>query len=60
MKSFFTPAAESFLLDWGIIWRNARIFSQRVQERNRVAFAEYEKTSDEISRLKSELVGGDR
>jgi hypothetical protein len=79
MKSFFTPAAESYLLDWGltfaiggalfviigfvsgwIIWRNARIFSQRVQERNRVAFAEYEKTSDEISRLKSELVGGDR
>ena len=50
MKSFFTPAAESYLLDWGltfaiggalfviigfvsgwIIWRNARIFSQRVQ-----------------------------
>ncbi|MDH4408892.1 MAG: hypothetical protein QE273_04680 [Verrucomicrobiales bacterium] len=79
MKSFFTPAAESYLLDWGltfaiggalfviigfvsgwIIWRNARNFSQRVQERNRVAFAEYEKTSDEISRLKSELVGGDR
>jgi hypothetical protein len=79
MKSFFTPAAESYLLDWGltfaiggalfviigfvsgwIIWRNARNFSQCVQERNRVAFAEYEKTSDEISRLKSELVGGDR
>ena len=79
MKSFFTPAAESYLLDWGltfaiggalfviicfvsgwIIWRNARIFSQRVQERNRAAFADYEKTSDEISRLKSELVGGDR
>ncbi len=43
-----------------IIWRNARIFSQRLQDRNRAALADYEKTSDEISRLKSELVGGDR
>jgi hypothetical protein len=48
-----------FVSGW-IIWRNARIFSQRVQERNRAAFADYEKTSDEISRLKSELVGGER
>lgn len=79
MKSFLTPAAETYLFDWGltfaiggtffvifgfvsgwIIWRNARILSQQVEERNRTAFSDYEKTSDEISRLKSELVGGER
>jgi hypothetical protein len=48
-----------FVSGW-IIWRNARNFTQMVEERNRTAFADYEKTSDEISRLKSELVGGER
>lgn len=48
-----------FVSGW-IIWRNARSFTQTVEERNRTAFADYEKTSDEISRLKSELVGGER
>lgn len=41
-----------------IIWRKARRFSQTVEERNRAAFADYERTSDEVSRLKSELAGG--
>ncbi len=72
-----TPAAENFLLEWGItlaiggavcvflgsfigwiIWRNGRRFSQAVEEKNRSAFAEYEKTADEISRIKSELAAG--
>ncbi len=41
-----------------IIWRNARRLTQRVEERNRAAFADYERTSDEISRIKSELAAG--
>lgn len=45
------------LIGW-IIWRNGRKFSQAVEEKNRTAFAEYEKTSDEISRIKSELAAG--
>jgi hypothetical protein len=48
------------LVSGWIIWRNARKFTQQVEERNRTAFSDYEKTSDEISRLKSELVGGER
>jgi len=32
--------------------------TQRVEERNRAAFADYERTSDEISRIKSELAAG--
>jgi len=45
-----------FACGW-IIWRKARRFTVTVEERNRSAFAEYEKTSDEVSRLKSELTG---
>jgi hypothetical protein len=40
-----------------IIWRNTRKFAEKVEEGNRAAFADYEKTSDEISRIKSELSG---
>lgn len=42
------------LIGW-IIWKNSRTFAEQVEERNRKAFADYEKTSDEISRIKSEL-----
>lgn len=45
------------LCGW-IIWRKARRFTQQVETRNRSAFADYEKTSDEISRIKSELAAG--
>lgn len=74
MSSSFTPAAENFLLDWGItlavggvvclllgcfigwiIWKNTRRYTEKVEEGNRSALADYEKTSDEISRIKSEL-----
>ena len=45
------------LCGW-IIWRKSRRFAQHVEEKNRTAFADYEKTSDEISRIKSELAAG--
>jgi len=41
-----------------IIWKNTRKFTEKVEEGNRAAFAEYEKTSDEISKIKSELAAG--
>jgi len=43
-----------FFIGW-IIWKNSRTFAEQVEERNRKAFSDYEKTSDEISRIKSEL-----
>lgn len=43
-----------------IIWKNTRKFLEKVEDGNRVAFADYEKTSDEISKIKSELaIGGE-
>jgi hypothetical protein len=44
-------------IGWSI-WRNGRKLSEAVEEKNRIAFADYEKTSDEISRIKSELAAG--
>jgi hypothetical protein len=44
------------LIGW-IIWKNSRTFAEQVEEGNRNAFSDYEKTSDEISRIKSELSG---
>jgi hypothetical protein len=41
-----------------IIWRKGRRFCEAVEAKNRAAFADYEKTSDEISRIKSELAAG--
>ena len=41
-----------------IIWKNTRTFTEKIEEGNRAALADYEKTSDEISRIKSELSGG--
>lgn len=77
MKSWLTPSAERYVMDWGltlalagalcalfgllcgwIIWRNTRKLTQSIEERNRTAQADYERTSDEISRIKSELAGG--
>lgn len=47
-----------FLSGW-IIWRNSRRMAVSVEAKNRLALSDYEKTSDEISRIKSELaVGG--
>lgn len=38
-----------------IIWRNARKLAEEVESGNREAFAEYETTSDEVSKIKAEL-----
>ncbi|NLT69846.1 MAG: hypothetical protein GXX91_04035 [Verrucomicrobiaceae bacterium] len=38
-----------------IIWKNTRKLTEKIEEGNRAAFADYEKTSDEISKIKSEL-----
>ena len=46
------------LCGW-ISWRNARNLTERVEERNRTALSDYEKSSDEVSRLKSELSTGE-
>ncbi len=38
-----------------IIWRNTRKFAERVETKNREALADYERSSDEISRVKAEI-----
>lgn len=38
-----------------IIWRNTRKFAERVETENRDALADYERSSDEISRVKAEI-----
>lgn len=47
------------LIGW-IIWRNARRLALDVEEKNRTALSDYEKTSEEVSRVKSELAPGPR
>lgn len=41
-----------------IIWRNTRKFTERVETENREALADYERSSDEISRVKAEILAG--
>ncbi|MBP6782238.1 MAG: hypothetical protein KA152_00495 [Verrucomicrobiales bacterium] len=43
-----------FFIGW-IIWKNTRRLSEQVEGKNRTAFADYEKTSEEIAKIKSEL-----
>jgi len=38
-----------------IIWKNTRRFTVTIEDRNREALAEYERTSDEVSKIKAEL-----
>ncbi len=38
-----------------IIWKNTRRFTENIENGNREAFAEYEHTSDEMSKIKAEL-----
>lgn len=38
-----------------IIWRNTRRFAESVETKNREALADYERSSDEISRVKAEI-----
>lgn len=38
-----------------IIWRNTRKFAEQVETKNRDALADYERSSDEISRVKAEI-----
>ncbi|MEM6278997.1 MAG: hypothetical protein AAF733_05930 [Verrucomicrobiota bacterium] len=40
-----------------IIWKNTRRFTEKIENGNRDAYADYEKTSDEMSRVKAELFG---
>jgi len=42
------------LVGW-IIWRNARKLTENIEAENREAFADYERTSDEMSRVRAEL-----
>tara|TARA_R110002096_G_scaffold45372_34_gene121968 strand:- start:2603 stop:2827 length:225 start_codon:yes stop_codon:yes gene_type:complete len=42
-----------------IIWKNARRFTERLEADNRDAIAEYERTSDEISKIRAELTSED-
>ena len=43
------------LLAGWIIWRNTRKLTEKVESGNREAFADYENTSDEVSKIKAEL-----
>ena len=43
-----------FFVGW-IIWRNTRKFAEKVETDNREALEDYERTSEEISRIKQEL-----
>ena len=38
-----------------IIWRNTRKLTEKIESGNREAFADYETTSDEVSKIKAEL-----
>lgn len=43
------------LLAGWIIWRNTRRLMEKVESGNREAFADYENTSDEVSKIRAEL-----
>jgi len=47
------------LLAGWIIWRNARKFTEFVESGNRDAMAEFERASDEVSKIKAQLSGED-
>ena len=47
-----------FFVGW-IIWKNTRKFTEKVEKENRDAMSDFEKTSDEISRIKAELTAAD-
>lgn len=49
-------AVIGIVVGW-IIWKNTRRFTEDIENGNREAFAEYEKTSDEMSKIKAELSG---
>ncbi|MDF1823659.1 MAG: hypothetical protein P1U68_03395 [Verrucomicrobiales bacterium] len=40
-----------------IIWKNTRRFTENIENGNREAYADYERTSDEMSKIKAELSG---
>ncbi|MDF1659714.1 MAG: hypothetical protein P1U58_19015 [Verrucomicrobiales bacterium] len=42
-----------------IIWKNTRRFTETIENGNRDAFADYERTSDEMSKIKAELSNSD-
>ena len=41
-----------------IIWKNTSKLAERVETANRTALADFERTSDEVSKIKSELALG--
>ncbi len=42
------------VIGW-IIWKNTRKLTEKIESRNRDALADYEKTSDEVSKIRAEL-----
>jgi len=38
-----------------IIWKNTRKFTEKLEKENRIALSEFERTSDEISKIKASL-----
>ena len=39
-----------------IIWRNTRKFTEKIEKENRVALNDFERTSDEISKIKASIM----
>lgn len=46
------------LLGW-MLWKSAQRKTELLEERNRTAMADFERSCDEISRIKSELAAGE-
>tara|TARA_R110000850_G_scaffold142269_1_gene264316 strand:- start:2145 stop:2369 length:225 start_codon:yes stop_codon:yes gene_type:complete len=46
------------VIGW-IIWKNTRKFTERIEAENREAMADYERTSDEVSKIRAELSSED-
>ncbi len=49
-------AVIGLVVGW-IIWKNTRRFTETIENGNRDALADFERTSDEMSRIKAELSG---
>jgi len=43
-----------FFAGW-IIWKNTRKLTEKIESQNRDAMGDYEKTSDEVSKIRAEL-----
>jgi len=70
LEKFLADWSLTFLLGGGvcllvglvvgwIIWRNARKLTEDIETGNRDALADFERASDEVSRVKAQLSGDD-